>query len=521
MRFAPKGTFHRFALEAMSSFDMDLSSAKERIADSRLFDAMQTNSAMHGADSEASSSMTFLIHSLVLSKGYQQFKAKAPISSQPQIENPLASSDSSIRSNMSDEEMAKHLIGQLGEKSMLLGYYKTLVQKLGASGVREVLHETELAISPGGSESAPTVQLQADKEARMRTTSGVFIKKSKAWIKRSEIKQRTKAESVKAAGIQLFQYQRDAIEKIMSLHASPETDKRRNLVVCAPTGSGKTMIFIEVSRRLLQSKPEAKIVVLVPTVALVVQQCAAFRALGFGGEESSGSITTTTPAEMFRKKHRVDSFCGGGNQLKADQWLNELNRLSVLVVESGSFKNLLEDGRKQVCLSRIDLLVLDECHHAKESHPYAVILRHYKELQSSSAHAPSPSSTSLDLSSSLARLMLPPPWKARYQKDPQLQDSDPMTTEKKEEGEIVSPQPPSLCRPRPPYLLGFSATPAGGKTDQVVRSKMNALLSLHDAELLIISEEHVKDVAPPPSEEKVEVEMRIEDVAFIQKLGVL
>lgn len=52
-------------------------------------------------------------------------------------------------------------------------------------------------------------------------------------------------------------------------------------------------------------------------------------------------------------------------QLKPDQWLNELGRLSVIVIECGSFRNLIEDPSKKVSLSHLALLVLDECHHCK------------------------------------------------------------------------------------------------------------------------------------------------------------
>ena len=545
----------------MSSSDADaLIAAFKQLAASRLFDASQIDqmqkytrenhsqhqnllssiahaaqeqhlvSSTHGVcNAESANIMAYFVQILVLHILAKETSAPPP----RQIEKPppvtVPASSLSLTS-MTPDELAKHLISRLGEQKTQLPYFKSLASKLGPSGVLEVLDETNAAMAPGGDESTKTVQ--DGKDERLRTGGGVFIKKAKAWIKRAEVKEKTVVEQTKVASFQLRGYQEEAIEKIMELNrATPQ----RNLVICAPTNSGKTRIFIEASRRLLQLNPQAKIVVLVPTLALVSQQCSAYRAAGFGGEESNEFHSTTLSSQeaLFKKQHRVDFFCGA-KQLKADQWLNELSRLSVMVIESGSFRNLLEDPKKRVCLSHINLLIFDECHHCKDDHPYAVALKHYNKLLRVSGSSmgdpflpltppapaitpPAPAITPPAPASITTSTSSLDPWKVRV-KLVRPQGSELMMTRESadevEGGEIKREANP----PRRPHLLGFSATPAGGSSDQIVRSNLSAFLSSLSADLHIISDDRVKDIAPPPVEEKEEVKARPVDESLIKTL---
>ena len=60
-------------------------------------------------------------------------------------------------------------------------------------------------------------------------------------------------------------------------------------------------------------------------------------------------------------------------------WENEFNTSNVLVMTAQIFLNLLLHG--YILLSQVNLLIFDECHHAKNKDPYSQIMEYYSTCQ--------------------------------------------------------------------------------------------------------------------------------------------
>ena len=56
-----------------------------------------------------------------------------------------------------------------------------------------------------------------------------------------------------------------------------------------------------------------------------------------------------------------------------EQWDYELDQIAVLVMIAQSALNAINNGVLNV--SRIGLLIFDECHHARRNHPYREIMQ--------------------------------------------------------------------------------------------------------------------------------------------------
>ncbi|XP_071489555.1 ATP-dependent RNA helicase DHX58-like [Diadema antillarum] len=142
-------------------------------------------------------------------------------------------------------------------------------------------------------------------------------------------------------------------------------------LVVLPTGKGKTEVAIAVIQRLFlhssdselgasSSHGNKKTVFVVNKVPLVTQQkerCLKYlrgkcRVAGVSGEEIAGAPLDTV-----------------------------INSNDIIVLTAQILVNALKDSTSRVSLSRIDLLVLDECHHCQKSNPYNVLMALYRDLK--------------------------------------------------------------------------------------------------------------------------------------------
>lgn len=66
------------------------------------------------------------------------------------------------------------------------------------------------------------------------------------------------------------------------------------------------------------------------------------------------------------------------NLFKAEgRWHEEILKHQVMVMTAQIFLNLLNHGL--ISIRKTNVLIFDECHHARKNHPYREIMRHYLE----------------------------------------------------------------------------------------------------------------------------------------------
>uniref|UniRef100_A0AC34FBL8 RNA helicase n=1 Tax=Panagrolaimus sp. ES5 TaxID=591445 RepID=A0AC34FBL8_9BILA len=139
----------------------------------------------------------------------------------------------------------------------------------------------------------------------------------------------------------------------------------KNCIICAPTGSGKTLVAVHIiadhlrKKRTLQQVGRA--VLFVPTIPLVEQQ--------------SNYITEKIGTEYFITKMSGDER----NKLATDR-LVDIMAGDIIVMTPQIFVNMLSSPLKsqKIYLSDFTLMVFDECHHCNEGHPYNVVMNHVR-----------------------------------------------------------------------------------------------------------------------------------------------
>ncbi|XP_062084109.1 endoribonuclease Dicer homolog 2 [Humulus lupulus] len=138
-----------------------------------------------------------------------------------------------------------------------------------------------------------------------------------------------------------------------------ESGIKQNTIVYLETGSGKTLIAIMLLRSYahLLRKPSPYIAVfLVPKVVLVSQQAEALK---------------------MHTDLKVGTYWGdmGVDFWKDDKWNEEVEKFEVLVMTHQILLNNLRHSFFK--LNMIQVLVFDECHHARGLHPYACIMKEF------------------------------------------------------------------------------------------------------------------------------------------------
>uniref|UniRef100_A0A8C3VQ52 Interferon-induced helicase C domain-containing protein 1 n=1 Tax=Catagonus wagneri TaxID=51154 RepID=A0A8C3VQ52_9CETA len=172
----------------------------------------------------------------------------------------------------------------------------------------------------------------------------------------------------------------DSDEETVAQRASPEPELRlrpyqlevaqpalegKNIIICLPTGSGKTRVAVYIAKDHLDKKKEAsepgKVIVLVNKVPLVEQL---FR------EEF----------EPFLKKWYHVTRLSGDTQLKIT-FPEVVRSCDVIISTAQILENSLlnsEEGEDPgVQLSDFSLIIIDECHHTNKEAVYNNIMRRY------------------------------------------------------------------------------------------------------------------------------------------------
>ncbi|GMH45367.1 hypothetical protein BSKO_13324 [Bryopsis sp. KO-2023] len=239
------------------------------------------------------------------------------------------------------------LIRELEEKDDQHKYFLKLVSSMDA----EVLWQAKEA-------AKKSTSLKDD--GTPRSKGGEFIKLVKLHKKKMEVR-KTMITSPEVA-VELRSYQQQAV-KVATENWDPKIKQAgsKNFCYVAPTGSGKTRIFIECIRNGLVKFSGLKALVIIPNIALSKQHEGSFMMGGFG--EAGWRV------ESYSSEHSVNRT----------SWPTELEKQSVMIMTAQIFLNLLEDGAAH--MEQLHLIILDEVHHARSRSPYKKIMEHYNKAK--------------------------------------------------------------------------------------------------------------------------------------------
>lgn len=139
-----------------------------------------------------------------------------------------------------------------------------------------------------------------------------------------------------------------------------EQARVKNTIAFLETGAGKTLIAVllmqSVCRDMRKENRKMLAIFLVPKVPLVYQQ-----------------------AEVIRKQtgYNVGHYCGemGQDFWDSRRWQREFESKEVLVMTAQILLNILRHSI--IKMESINLLILDECHHAVKKHPYSLVMSEF------------------------------------------------------------------------------------------------------------------------------------------------
>ncbi|XP_047427691.1 probable ATP-dependent RNA helicase DHX58 [Mugil cephalus] len=154
------------------------------------------------------------------------------------------------------------------------------------------------------------------------------------------------------ADIELYSYQEEVVERALT---------GENIIIWLPTGGGKTRAAVYVAKKHLETKANAKVVVLVNKVHLVDQHYKK----EFGPH--------------LGDRNRISPVSGESNE--KDFFGLVMQNSDVVICTAQILYNALTDTEesKHAELSDITLLIIDECHHTHKESVYNKIMRVYVE----------------------------------------------------------------------------------------------------------------------------------------------
>ncbi|XP_057708991.1 interferon-induced helicase C domain-containing protein 1 isoform X1 [Corythoichthys intestinalis] len=142
-----------------------------------------------------------------------------------------------------------------------------------------------------------------------------------------------------------------------------------NIIICLPTGSGKTRVAVYIARQHLDDRrakgKTGKVVILVNTIPLVEQHY-------------------STEFHRFLKQAYKVERVSGKSMLKIS-FTDIVKKNDVIICTAQILENCLEESLqgedKGLHLKDITLMIIDECHHTKKGEVYNRVMMHYLKLK--------------------------------------------------------------------------------------------------------------------------------------------
>lgn len=154
----------------------------------------------------------------------------------------------------------------------------------------------------------------------------------------------------------------------------------QNYIVCAPTGSGKTLVAaLVISEHLKEMKGRARVLFVVNKVPLASQQRDRLQETINGAkvQEVVGESSKLAAGPANGYLSSTDESSGSDDEGKKF----DSTRNDIIVCTAGCLKNVLLHRR--VNFSAFSLMIIDECHNTRKNSDYAKIMQIYiKEKQS-------------------------------------------------------------------------------------------------------------------------------------------
>ncbi|CAI4224299.1 unnamed protein product [Auanema sp. JU1783] len=167
------------------------------------------------------------------------------------------------------------------------------------------------------------------------------------------VKDREYEDTYEPKELVLRSYQEELVSAAISSNAP-------NVIICAPTGSGKTEVAVYIAKHHLNKKmsneKSGRVVMLVPKVPLVEQQ-----------------------KKRFHVYCRGDYYIDGFHGLERPRSISNSNiflRADVMIMTPQVLINMLRSVRKneRVYICDISLLIFDEVHHCDKGHAYKELM---------------------------------------------------------------------------------------------------------------------------------------------------